>query len=380
MAFTIAHEGELWPLFQMGKLRLQKVKSMPGVTQLGSGWSEIRTGSICVHSASSGGTLLSWWAVRGGSIAWKRVASVLNKIKSSSTSLSFWLFLSLPLSSSTYVSPPPPSLPFLLSPSLSFSPLLSSLLHSLCLPAFPLWTTAPRTTGPTGCSSSLPRCPLQPLTLGPRLTVLGCTAQSSPCRALGYTPQKRLLPFGAVPLLSALSRGSDILAGLPVPSRLRVVLSPLSDVRPRCLESLPPNKASAGRPGGKGPACAKGPRLCRRGWEERKWELALRRHRRQEIGVPWRCMGKKPRVQRGAPPRGLDPEPLLNVSGERRLCPPPGTGLLRLVLSSHPKWRQNCGRRKTTEEKGTAPLKRADREGGGGPTCGVCSLPSTGQG
>lgn len=176
-------------------------------------------------------------------------------------------------------------------------------------------------------------------------------------------PQKCLLLFGAVPLPSTLSRGGDIMAGLPISSRLRVVLSPLSDVRPRCLESLPPNKASAGRPGGKGPACAKGPRLCKRGWEERKWELALPRHRRQEIGVPSSCMGK-PRVQRGAPPCVLDPEPLLNVSGERRLCPPPGTGLLHLVLSSHPKWRQNCGRRKTTEEKGTAPLKREDREWG----------------
>lgn len=45
-------------------------------------------------------------------------------------------------------------------------------------------------------------------------------------------------------------------------------------------------------PGGKGLVCVKGPRLCKWVLEERKWELALPKHRLQEIGVLLSSVGK----------------------------------------------------------------------------------------
>lgn len=171
--------------------------------------------------------LLSWWELcfleaRGPCKLSKQSASVLQ---------------SLPLSPSRYFSAPPPSLslspppvPFL-PLSLPIPPSLScSRLHCLCLP-FPLGTIAPQTIGPTGCSSALPWSHLHPLALGPRLTVHRCP------RFAPEMPAAVLL----CPLLSTLSRGSDIIACIAISSRLRVVSSPLSDVHPRCFESLPPN-------------------------------------------------------------------------------------------------------------------------------------------
>lgn len=141
--------------------------------------------------------------------------SKLSSIKAFRLSVLVALSLSSPFSLCLFPSPdvsPPslllslscspfllPSLSFLLSPSLS-SPLSFYLFFISFVSPFPLGTAAPCTTGPAGNSSPLPRHHLQPLALGPRLTVHRCPARSSP----GLCPQKCLLLFGAIPLLSTL--------------------------------------------------------------------------------------------------------------------------------------------------------------------------------
>lgn len=70
-----------------------------------------------------------------------------------------------------------------------------------------------------------------------------------------------------------------------------------------------------------------------------------------------------------------DYEARLSISGER-LAYPLGQGFCIWFSPLTPNGERTVRGGKTTEEKGTVPLEGEDREQGGGPFHGVCSLPT----